>query len=383
MIEIKLFNINDITVLLNVLVSFLLSFLLLIQRSHGRTKNLLLAGFFLLYGLHALDILLYWNAAINSALAAVSTNLFFVLGFALLLQGPFLYWSTRATLYRDFSLDKKDILHLVPALTYPFYMYIVYYQFDPYYKMQYVKSWDAVKSNLYFEAIIWLQRLSPFVYSVVCIRVLYCYIKFLKKNYVVMSAVDVQWLKLLLVGFFGINSWAIVALLESRILQFGLDSPMGILEIYIRFLFVGILVVYLLLHSRGFADIQVEHTMGSPAPAEDQYQALLNRLTAYMAEAKPYLEPHLTLDRLAERLGVSSKLLSGTINRKLNKNFFELISDYRIEEARARLADPDRRSCTINDIMKDCGFSSKSVFNQAFKKAVGVTPSHYRQQYLG
>ena len=80
---------------------------------------------------------------------------------------------------------------------------------------------------------------------------------------------------------------------------------------------------------------------------------------------------------------VSPKLLSSTINSQLHKNFFEMIGSYRLEAAKKQLADPQYRELSISEIMKNCGFNSKSVFNQAFKKSVGVTPSHYRQQYLG
>ncbi|WP_312667027.1 helix-turn-helix domain-containing protein [Escherichia coli] len=38
---------------------------------------------------------------------------------------------------------------------------------------------------------------------------------------------------------------------------------------------------------------------------------------------------------------------------------------------------------TILDIMYSSGFNSKSVFNTAFKKQTGLTPSEYRRQYLG
>ncbi|EMX4959524.1 AraC family transcriptional regulator, partial [Raoultella planticola] len=34
------------------------------------------------------------------------------------------------------------------------------------------------------------------------------------------------------------------------------------------------------------------------------------------------------------------------------------------------------------DIMYSSGFNSKSVFNTAFKKQTGLTPSEYRRQYL-
>ena len=102
-----------------------------------------------------------------------------------------------------------------------------------------------------------------------------------------------------------------------------------------------------------------------------------------MATQRPYLEPHITVERLAHKLDISPKTLSSAINGQLNVNFFELISTYRLEEAKRHLTDPANRELPINDVMKNCGFSSKSVFNQAFKKTVGVTPSHYRQQYLG
>lgn len=115
---------------------------------------------------------------------------------------------------------------------------------------------------------------------------------------------------------------------------------------------------------------------------ELQQKALVDRLVQFMEQNKPYLESHITVERLANKLNVSPKLLSSTINNQLHMNFFELIGNYRVAEAKKRLADSELRQKPINEIMKSCGFNSKSVFNQAFKKAVGVTPSHYRQQHM-
>lgn len=105
-------------------------------------------------------------------------------------------------------------------------------------------------------------------------------------------------------------------------------------------------------------------------------------LLEFMEQHKPYLEPHITVERLAIKLKVSPKLLSSTINNELQMNFFEMISNYRVNEAKVRLIDTALRDKPICEIMKNCGFNSKSVFNQAFKKAMGVTPSYYRQQHL-
>lgn len=124
-----------------------------------------------------------------------------------------------------------------------------------------------------------------------------------------------------------------------------------------------------------------ENTAGAANEFVTEVQSqLAEKLTEFMALQKPYLEPHITVERLAIKLNVSPKLLSGTINNELHMNFFELISSYRVQEAKKRLADTTLHDKPICEIMKSCGFNSKSVFNQAFKKAVGVTPSAYRQQ---
>lgn len=117
-------------------------------------------------------------------------------------------------------------------------------------------------------------------------------------------------------------------------------------------------------------------------PSPEVQPQLAETLIAFMAQQKPYLEPHITVERLALKLKVSPKLLSSTINNELQMNFFEMISHYRVNEAKVRLMDAALRDKPIGEIMKSCGFNSKSVFNQAFKKAVGLTPSHYRQLHL-
>lgn len=116
--------------------------------------------------------------------------------------------------------------------------------------------------------------------------------------------------------------------------------------------------------------------------SDTQQKELVEKLVVFMEQNKPYLESHITVERLANKLNVSPKLLSSTINNQLHVNFFELIGNYRVAEAKKRLADSGLREKPISEIMKSCGFNSKSVFNQAFKKSVGVTPSHYRQQHL-
>jgi len=383
--EIVLFNFNDIAVLFSGFLSLVLALLLAFRAPGLRIKRrywVCMAFFFLLSTLHMVDTLIYWNPSIK-ALLATNTNVFFSLWFAVFLQGPLLYWFTKAAIYRDFNFRDWDVLHLIPVLAFPIYLYMIYGRFDTNYQMQYVNDWEQVKNNIYFETLIWGQRLIAFIYSSVCAYQLYKYVDHLKGTQFSLSKVDLHWLKILVLGFAAISTLSLFTLIQSRLMGAGLEGFLGKVENYVSFFYNCALVFYLLQNSNGFAEIKTEHTIGVPPKAHEPHLQLVDKLQDLMITQRPYLEPHITVERLALKLDVSPKILSGAINGQLRVNFFELISTYRLEEAKRHLTDPANREVPINDVMKNCGFSSKSVFNQAFKKTVGVTPSHYRQQYLG
>jgi AraC-like DNA-binding protein len=100
------------------------------------------------------------------------------------------------------------------------------------------------------------------------------------------------------------------------------------------------------------------------------------RLEALMREERLYVDPKLSLEALAERLGLSPHQLSEFINARLDKSFPDFVDSYRIAEARRHLvAEPKRK---ILDIAFDVGFNSSSAFYAAFKKETGMTPSAFR-----
>ena len=91
------------------------------------------------------------------------------------------------------------------------------------------------------------------------------------------------------------------------------------------------------------------------------------------------MHPNLTLEQLSRKLGAPSREVSRAINQGFGCNFFEFVSRYRIDEAKSRLADAANQA-NILQTMYDSGFNSKSVFNTAFKKETGFTPSEYRRR---
>lgn len=109
---------------------------------------------------------------------------------------------------------------------------------------------------------------------------------------------------------------------------------------------------------------------------------IIAKLIHIMDEEKLFLDPDLTLIKLSLRLRVHYNHLSRIINERFGLSYNDFINKYRIEEARKKLTSPEERESTILDIAFSTGFYSKSVFNAAFKKFTGMTPTEYRKKHL-
>lgn len=125
-------------------------------------------------------------------------------------------------------------------------------------------------------------------------------------------------------------------------------------------------------------DINADHKYKTSSLDAEMSAALQMELQHHMKTESPHLDSKLTLSQLANQLDISSNYLSQVINEQFNKNFFDFINDYRIEEAKRMLADTTKADLSIASIAYEAGFNSKSAFYTAFKKHVGITPSKFR-----
>lgn len=105
---------------------------------------------------------------------------------------------------------------------------------------------------------------------------------------------------------------------------------------------------------------------------------LATRISLDMEQKQYYLDPDLTLTALAEKTETSQAYLSQVINQHFQKNFFDFVNHYRVEEFKRRISDHRHRHLSILGIALECGFNSKSSFNRIFKKLTGENPSSYR-----
>lgn len=101
-------------------------------------------------------------------------------------------------------------------------------------------------------------------------------------------------------------------------------------------------------------------------------------LSRFVEQQRPYLDPNLSLEKLARRSGIGAKRISDLINRRCGVHFFDYINRFRVGHAKSLLKDTDR---PITEILYEAGFNSKSSFNSAFRKHAGMTPSAFRRDH--
>lgn len=116
--------------------------------------------------------------------------------------------------------------------------------------------------------------------------------------------------------------------------------------------------------------VPVNHTI-------DEYHTQL--LEKHMLDSKPHLSERITIAQLSEQIRIPQRQLSNIINSRYGMNFFDFINSYRIKEFNKRIEMGYNHNLTILAIAFDCGFSSKSAFNRAYKKHIGVPPSEFAQ----
>ncbi len=111
---------------------------------------------------------------------------------------------------------------------------------------------------------------------------------------------------------------------------------------------------------------------------EDESTAYCAKLEAWMEEEKPWLNPEFRLMDLRRVLPLNRTYLSQLINAKYGCNFYQFVTNYRIEEAKRLMRENPRMK--IQDIAQQCGFSSPTIFTRVFAREIGETPKSWSKK---
>ncbi len=377
----------------------LLVFSLLISKHSNKSANYLLSGLIVLFSYYALvKILSNTSGILNYPHLIRTYRPIFILAC------PVIYFYCKALTTPNFRFTYKDSLHLIPFGMYTLIM-LPFFSSDPAAKVAslslqpFTLSWMAERG---FWIVIF------FFYFGFSFRVIHHHQQHIKDIFSNLEKVKLDWLRNLLLAF-GII-W-VTALLRFLTAYGKVGYENKFMVPFLLCLTIFLIGWYALRQPEIFSDrwdrlirengsksmalvSMKQKYQEQPASFKQQpkykYSGLNERdiarykdyLIKYLEREKPYTNPDLKLQNLADHLGIPSYQLSQIINTELQKNYYELINSFRIEEAKQRLIDPTKQHITIIAIAYDVGFNSKSTFNTAFKKYTKTTPSQFRKSQI-
>ncbi|MCX6214667.1 helix-turn-helix transcriptional regulator [Spirosoma sp.] len=131
------------------------------------------------------------------------------------------------------------------------------------------------------------------------------------------------------------------------------------------------------------------HTRQSPIAApkvsatsipDEAVRKAIDLLTQAMQTNKLYLDPELTVEKVARHVQLPPKTVSFVMNQHLGKSFNAFVNEYRIEAVKQQLISPVSQHLTLTGIAFECGFNSQATFQRAFKQLTGISPGEYASQ---
>ncbi|HLV39869.1 helix-turn-helix domain-containing protein [Xanthomarina sp.] len=302
-----------------------------------------------------------------------------------LLHGPFLYLYVSTLTFNHLQFKTKNIWHFLPFMAFILYLLIAsaFPDYSERIRVDHVSE-GAADTPILFLFFLGITSLSGPVYFVLAQRQFHK----TKESILNFSSKDIEldWLGKLIPAFGIIWTVLIIIAVIHHLfhifsMSFCINGLMLSLSAFI------ILIGYFGLKQTGvfisYTDEVPEdpiiETENSPSKLkDDDLEQCFCKIDDYFKTERPYLEPDLTLPKLAKSLNVPHHHLSQVINEVYGQNFFDFINKHRVEEVKNKIVDPEYDKYSLLGIAFESGFNSKSAFNRVFKKFTKKTPSQFR-----
>jgi AraC-like DNA-binding protein len=110
----------------------------------------------------------------------------------------------------------------------------------------------------------------------------------------------------------------------------------------------------------------------------EAYEALGKRIELAFEQEEMFIDPNLTISRLASKLKTQPYLVSKAVNYFFKKSFSEVLVAYRIKKS-VQLLLTRSEVLSVEGIAYESGFNSLSAFYSAFKKVHQTTPAQFKK----
>jgi len=312
-------------------------------------------------------------------------HLFNLLDLSIFAVSPILYFSVFHFTLPEQRISRRTILHFIPTfllllLSLPIHL------LNRDELIELIKSDEALQIKLgtveiIFYSILFMQCSTYLIFS---LRKILRHQKQLRKISSNSAKTDLNWLKFFWIGIsLMLLLWiAEVVFLDQTVMQ---QSGWGYL---ICCYYLGFYATkqkeifpYAQKDLEAIAEIIQDKSHEVKPETEIEFQQK-EQLRLLLEEKKPYLDPELSLPKLAQMMNCSTHELSSLINRGFERNFYQLINAYRIEESKRLLLDDRLSHLNILAIGFEAGFNSKTTFNTTFKNHTGMSPLEYRKRHM-
>jgi len=102
---------------------------------------------------------------------------------------------------------------------------------------------------------------------------------------------------------------------------------------------------------------------------------LVERINVYIHE---HFQEDIGRNEIASEFHLAPEYLAKLYKKKTDQSLKDAIREYRVEQAKRMLRDPDVR---VSDVAGAVGFDNFSYFSTIFKKEIGVTPQEYQRDH--
>jgi AraC-like DNA-binding protein len=292
-----------------------------------------------------------------------------------LLHGVFLFFYVSALTDQLPENRRLLILHVVPAVV--MYLYLTSFFVLPAEQKIQVYQHQGAGYELFTSIKRYAIAISGIAYVAWSAILLRRHRQTIREQFSDLDKINLRWLHLLTIGLGCI--WTLVILFHNDMLVFA-----GAVVFVFLIGFFGVRQAHIFTSHRRPAESEGQKKKYPKSGLTDDAAGALHlELKGLMSGESLYKKSDLSINDLSTRLGVHPNYLSQVINQKEQKNFYDFVNTYRLEEFKRLAAMPGNRRLTLLSLAYDCGFSSKSSFNRYFKKATGQTPSEYFAALVG
>lgn len=348
---------------------FFITILLKMDKGSRRANRILAAFIF------SICLIILNSFLMNSDTFYLASTVFKFLPLSYLLSGPLLLFYIRALIFEDFKFTLIHMAHLIP-----FALNVVLY--IPHYLGPVEAKLNPLNTEYYsglFLILLILRLLHLIVYLRISLNLVFRYKTTVDDLIASGEHEKTKWIRNVIYAYgVFIGLLAVLAL-------FKLFEIHGFHNIA-RYMSAGDTLLILFVSYKGLISPDVfKISVKKPRPHassldEEEIQLFLGRIKSCMETGKPFLNSLFGIQDLSKLVSIPYWHISRIINEQLNQNFFEFINRYRVEEAKQRIMDP-HESGNMLEIAYDVGFNSRSVFNSAFKRFTGQTPSQFKHTH--